>query len=152
VSRERFMNYLRRRDIQILSVLLILFLGWYGYTQYQIQELRIELEEIAAQNDADFFKGLEREKYDAILEVESGKTLGFLGRDWGVVRIYSRESGDATMETFEGIEYFYQRVGDAWTQQDSAAIREPKYIYEAYREFEATGHKVDDKAFTKYQR
>ena len=144
------MNYLQRRDIRILIGVIVIGLGIYGFTIYDTNRLQSELETFVEQERSAYFKDLNPEEFDVITRVESGKTLAFTGKVWGVIRIYTRKKDDTTMESFEGIEFFYVHENGAWVRQDSAAMREPTYIYEAYRDYVRDGYEVDDEAFVRY--
>jgi len=146
------MRYLRRRDIQILIALVVVSTTWYGYAQYEIDRHRQSLEELADEERAAFFADVDASEFDVLMSVDSGKTLGFFGEDWGLIRLSYRARGDASMESFEGVEYFYTREDESWIRRDSAGIREPRFIYEVYRQFEAEGYPVDDAAYEQYQR
>lgn len=141
-----------RRDWIILGAFLAIAAAIGGAAQFDIARKRAALErEAQAQKEA-FFADLDASQSEVLVEVESGKMLGFFGKDFGVVRLYSRATGDAAMESFLGIEYFYRFVDGAWTTDDTAQIKEPERIYEGYTAFRNAGYEVDDAAYTRYDR
>jgi len=142
----------RRRDVVILVVLVGSALLFFGWAQSDIITKRAVLSEKAASHEAEFFDGLTKSDFEYLVEVDSGKSNGFFGADWGVVRMYTRKKGDAPMDTFTGVEYFYEHDGDAWQLADTARIDLPEYIYEGYRKFEEQGYDVDDQAYLRYNR
>ena len=82
------MKMLQRRDIRILIGVVSVGLGIYLYTIYDNNRLFKELKPIAEVKKEEFFSDTDKNKYDIITQVQSGKSLVFTGRPWGVLRIY----------------------------------------------------------------
>lgn len=142
----------RRRDVLVLLAVLLGGGLFYGFAQSDITMKRAMLQESAARHESDWFRDLKRADFDFIVKVDSGKSNGLFGRDWGVVRLLSRKKGDTPMDTFTGVEYFYEHDGQAWQQADTARIDLPEHIYEGYRTFEEAGYDVDSEAYLRYNR
>lgn len=141
-----------RRDWIILGVFAATALAVGGASQFDIARKRAALEREAESRKEAFFADIDPSQSETIVEVDSGKMFGFFGKDFGVVRIYSRNKGDASMESFLGVESFHRFVDGAWTVEDTAQIKEPERIYEGYTAFRTAGYDVDDAAYTRYDR
>ena len=144
------MNKLSRRDLRLLISVVSIILAIYLYTIYDNNRLYKELYPIAEEKKEKYFSDMDIDKYDIITQVQSGKSLAFTGRPWGVLRIYMRNKGDASMDSFIGLEYYFVRENKTWVSHDNVAIREPKYINEAYSEYEKNGYELDEKVFMTY--
>lgn len=146
-----FLN-IRPRDLVALALVVIVGGGTWAYSRWDVASKRAQLEQIATEQRADMLKGLDPEAIDVLLEVDSDKMQYLFGKDWGLIRLYTRAKGDATMETFNGVEYFYVFETGRWKQTDTARIVLPEYIYEGYQKFEAAGHTVAEAAYERYSR
>lgn len=142
----------RTRDFVVLAVALIGGGGFILQAKYDIAQKRENLQIEARAHESRLLEGIERKTLDCHVEVDSGKALGYFGDDWGVVRIFTRAASDASMESFNGVEYFYERDGDHWKLTDTASIKQPEFIYEGYRKFEQAGYIVHEEAYLRYAR
>lgn len=143
---------IRRRDVVVLLVTIAAAVAVFGAARADIATKRTMLHEKAAAHEKEFFAGLDKSAYEHLLEVDSGKSNGVFGSDWGVVRVYSRKKGDAPMDSFTAIEYFYEHDGEGWKLADTARVDQPEEIYKGYRKFEEAGYVVNDQAYLRYNR
>lgn len=141
-----------RRDIIVLVSFLVTVAALFGFARLDVTQKRKELATKAEAHVAKFYEGLVPEDYEHLLEVQSDKAYSLFGKQWGVIRIYTRKKADTAMESFIGIEYFYEHGDQGWQLADTAQIKEPQYIYEAYNAFEKAGYTVDDEAYLRYNR
>jgi len=142
----------RKRDAVVGSVLIVVTVSFYTYARYDITVKRSVLEERAAQHEQELLDGLDDGAVEHLVDVESGKAYGLFGKDWGVVRVYTRRTGDAGMETFIGVEYFYEQDGTGWQLADTASMKRPEKVIEGYRRFEEAGFTVDEATYLRYNR
>ncbi|MCC6697471.1 MAG: hypothetical protein IT365_17715 [Candidatus Hydrogenedentes bacterium] len=143
---------IRRRDLVVLMVATAAGLALLGYARWDIASKRAALQEEAQTHRAEFFSTSQESEYEDILETECGKSMGVLGKDWGVIRLYTRQKGDASMKSFMGVEYFYKYETSKWVLTDTARIDLPEYILEGYGKFEDAGYAVDGKAYLNFSR
>jgi len=141
-----------RRDLVISVVFIAVVLAVVGYGYWDKASKRAALEPIALAQTARHLDGLDRDELDIIEELVCEKAFGFFGTDIGVLRLYIRKSGDTTMESFSGIEYFFDYTDQGWELRDTAQIRLPAHIYEGYKVFEDHGFEVDPTAYERYNR
>jgi len=141
-----------RRDL-LVSVAFVLGLGlWMGYGFWDKASKRAELETVSRVQASAHLEGLEKDEFDVIEELISDKSFVFFGNDFGVLRLYIRKAEDTSMDSFIGIEYFYEYGDDGWVLRDTAQIRQPEFIYEGYRSFESHGFEVSPQAYERYNR
>lgn len=141
-----------RRDVTILLAILVVGGALLAYSRGDVRLKRVQLKELAAGHEREMFDGLSRSDHEVIVEVASDKSNYFFGKDWGVVRLYIRKKGDTKMDSFNGVEYFYEYGDAGWKYTDSARIVVPQEIYDGYRKFEEAGHVVDSQAYMRYNR
>lgn len=142
----------RRRDLIVLAAIAGVVLVVAAYSKREIRVKRSILTEMAESIRTDFFTGLDKIEYEHVLEIDCGKMLGFIGKDWGVVRLYTRRKDESAMESFMGVEYFYQYKEPQWIQIDTARIDLPEHIAEGYEKFEEAGFRVDEEAYLRLSR
>ena len=141
-----------RRDLIIAGVFLVVVGGLVGWSRFDVARKHAELERRATGHVDAFYDGIDRARFEHIVEVQSDKAFAFFGQDWGVVRLYTRQRGDTAMASFVGVEYFYEYGPDGWQNTDNAQIKLPEHIYTGYEAFEEAGHEVDDEAFLRFSR
>jgi hypothetical protein len=140
------------RDIAITIALLAGLVAYFAYTWTDIQGNRALLESQVTPLVDEFYKGLNQDEHEWLADVQSGKTNYIFGKDWGVIRFYSRKKGDVEMNSFIGLERFFDLTDGAWRETDFAKMSHPDHIYNAYQYFEDHGHGVSDEAYKKYSR
>jgi hypothetical protein len=128
------------RDIAISIALLVGLVGYLVYVWMDIKSNRALLETQVVTLVEDFYKGLSKEEFEWLAEVQSGKSNYIFGNDWGVIRFYSRKKGDMEMNSFIGLERFYELKSGAWSETDFAKMDRPEHIYDGYQYFEEHGH------------
>lgn len=138
------------RDLAISAVALAAFGAYCGYIWWDIRAKHSELETRAQEIVNEFYKDENRENFEWLTEVESGKANYLFGADWGVIRFYSRHKGDEKMDTFIGLERFHNYGVTGWQETDFAKIDQPTHIYEGYSYFEANGYGVSEDAYKRY--
>ena len=140
-----------KRDIKIVTVVLVLFTAWAAYGRYDAQIMRDELSELAQWHIDDWFDGGEkpipREDYDYLVIVDSDKAFKLFGRGWGIIHFYMRDKGDDAMDTFKGLEYYYTRENGEWLLLDSAGCGAKEHHLRAFDQMLAMGHDVEDRVF-----
>jgi len=141
-----------RRDAIAAGIAFVLIGLLFGYARWDVAAKRVGLEARAAEHAAEFLNGKEDTPFDHLVEVDSDKSFTLFGKDWGVVRLYMRQKDDTAMDTFIGIEHFYEYTDGQWKMVDQARIDLPEYIYEGYTKFRNAGFQVDDAAYQRYNR
>ena len=131
-----------------MGVLAVVF----GYGLWDNSVKRAQLEEVSKIQSARHTADLDEASFDRIELLTCEKAFYFFGTDIGVLRIYVREAGDTMMNSFVGIEYFYNYGDEGWQLSDTAQIKQPEYIFEGYKIFEDHGFDVDPKAYERYNR
>lgn len=143
---------MRTRDLVVLVGVLFGGGAFLLFAQSDIARKRAVLQVQATAHEARLLDGIERSTLDLLVEVQSGKSFGYFGNDWGVVRIFTRATGDASMNSFNGVEYFYEFEGDQWMLVDTASIKRPEFIFEGHQKFQEKGHTVNEDAYLRYNR
>ncbi len=141
-----------RRDLIIAGVFLVVVGSVVGWSRFDVARKHAALEARASTHVDAFYEGMDRAQFEHVVDVQSDKAFAFFGEDWGVVRLYTRQRGDAAMESFLGLEHFYEYGPDGWQLTDSPQIRDPEHIVAGYQAFEDAGHEVDNEAFLRFSR
>lgn len=140
------------RDLALSGGLILIFLAYVGWVAWDVQSKRQSLAARAESIVDDTYEGLNRDDFEWLIELESGKRNYLFGADWGVIRFYSRKKGDVNMESFMGLERFHEYRDGNWQETDFARIDVPEHIYTGYRYFEANGYGVSNDAYQRYNR
>jgi len=144
------MLQVNRRDVIITIVVILAGLAFVAYSQADITTKRTALRVFADGHERELLEGLDPADIDRLVEIDSGKSNVVFGSDWGVIRLYTRAKGDASMDSFTGVEYFYEHKDGNWNLLDTARIELPEHIYDGYRKFEEAGYDVDESAYLRY--
>ncbi|MCC6697476.1 MAG: hypothetical protein IT365_17740 [Candidatus Hydrogenedentes bacterium] len=140
---------IRRNDVAVTLVAVGLFFAWLGLAQYENVRMHRELHGLADRLLDEWFATenppVNRDDFDYLAIVDSERAFKLFGRAWGVVHLYIRNKDDKNMETFKGIEYFYQRMGDQWVLLDSAGCSAKEHHIRAFDEFLAKGMDVNER-------
>ncbi len=140
----------KRWQFVLLVVVLVTLVVWVFIANKDTYSKKQALEKNVEGHVASMLADQNPDDYDVISEVIAEKTLVLMGNIWGVIRIYVREKDDSSMQSFVGLEFFYNYEDDLWVQQDSASIVLPDHKVEAYRTFEAMKYEVAAEAYEKF--
>jgi len=142
-----------KRDVKIVALVVALFGSWFAYGTYDTHIMEEELSDIARGHMDEWFDDprtpYDRNEYDYLAIVDSGKAFHFFGRGWGVIHFYQREKGDVDMETFKGLEYYYARKEGEWVLMDSAGCGAVEHHLRAFDQMLAKGMDVPDRVYDK---
>ena len=140
-------NSLHRRDVRQLLVITVLAVVIGGWCTLDLKKKKALLEPMVQHCVSQLLSEDERTKLEILTEFESGREYGWFGNYWGLVRIYTRLTGDESMESFRGIEYFFRRENGAWVQKDSSSVVEPQRVFDGMAAFEKAGYTVSEEAY-----
>lgn len=139
---------IRRRDIYVVTALLVAFLSWVAIAQYENHAMRADLRELASSHVDEWFasepEDTKREDFEFFAIVDSERTYELFGPTYGVVHVYIRERGDVDCKTFKGIEYFYRGEEGRWTLEDSAGCSAKEHHVRAFETYLSQGYGVDE--------
>lgn len=138
---------LNRRDVRQLIVITVLASVAAGWSTLDLKKKRALLEPMVETCVSQLLSEEDRTQLEILTEFESGREYGWFGKYWGLVRIYTRLNGDESMESFHGIEYFYQLENGAWVQKDSSSVVEPQRKFDGMAAFEKAGYTVSEAAY-----
>lgn len=140
----------KRWQLIVLIFILMSILAWVLIAKNDTRSKKMALEKNVEAHVASMLADHNPDDFDVITEVIAEKSLVLMGNIWGVIRIYIREKDDTSMQSFFGLECFYDFEDDQWVQQDSASIVLPDHIIEAYKTFEAMNYEVSAEAYEKF--
>jgi hypothetical protein len=139
---------IRRRDIYVVTAILLAFLSWVAYAQYVNQSMRQNLRDLAAAHVDEWFAsepaGTLRENFEYVAIVDSEREYELFGPTYGVVHLYIREKGDVECKTFKGMEYFYRGDGRQWILEDSAGCGAKEHHVRAFETYLGKGYGVEE--------